>query len=230
VRRVSEFYALQALPLTFIQFVQANNNVIYMNPEIPGDQGEGLHMCKFWGLAHGTDEYDGVIIDLPVDYFDHEDDVYSIYFEEGTNKAVFSKPLLASPWRNDKALYDARMAAAAGDHAYIRKGLDAARAFYNKKTTEGKQKKFDLVFPAGYQLSQRVWPPNVVGIEGEPMMGSKKSWAWVKQLGRNDANGDAMVYYPQVIQWKFVNLASRKEMQAAGGGTRAAQDEAFVGI
>lgn len=227
MRRVSEFYALQVLPLTFIQFVQGNN-VIYMNPDLPGDQGEGLHMCKFWSFPHGTDEYDGVIIDLPVDYFDVEDDMYSIFFEEGTNKAVFSKPLLSSPWRNDKRLYDGRLAGDA--NAYIRKGLDAARAFFNKKTTEGKQKKFDLVFPHGFQLSQRVWPPNVVGVEGEPILGHKKSIAWAKPLGRQDAAGNDMSYYPQVIQWKFVNLASRKEMTAAGGGTRAALDDAFDGI
>jgi hypothetical protein len=198
---------------------------IIVDPNRPGDQGEGLHCFKFWGHTVRADEYSGVVLEMLIDHRDIRDATYSLRFEEGTNRAELTKPILAGPFREDRLAYNARVT-----DNYLQVGQDAARAYYGRQSGDGRIKKFDVIFPPGFQLSQRIWAPYTAGAEGELIKAHHQIVAYAVPLNRNDAAGTPMITYPQRIHWKFVNMASKMDLTTTEDGGEAALNQAFDGL
>ncbi|MGL4352113.1 MAG: hypothetical protein ACRCT2_16450, partial [Plesiomonas shigelloides] len=145
---------------------------------------------------------------------------------EGTNKAVLSKPLMESTYF-DKAEYETIVA-----DAVLRKGHDAARAAFLKLTRsspESKIKKFDVIFPTGYQLTQRVFN-NPTGVDGEYISAVPDLITYRKNTGYTNAGGVAIYQIRSRLSWKFTNLAAVQEIDTGAARGRATVAAAYAGM
>lgn len=200
--------------------------VILIDLDMPGDQGEGLNVIKFWGHTVGHFEHSGVDVMLVIDAQDYEVDLYDFSFIEGSNKAVLSKPLMEAHYF-DKAEMEVLVA-----EPFIRKGHDAARAAYSKMTrvnAETKMKKYDVVFPAGYQLSQRVFN-HPTGVEGEYISAVPTMISYRKNTGHVNGAGNVIYSIRTRLSWKFTNLAAMTEIDTGVARGRATVAAAYAGM
>lgn len=200
--------------------------MIIIDLDHPGDQGEGLNVIKFWGHGVGHFEHSGVDVQLVIDMADYEQDLYDLSFMEGSNKAVLSKPLMESTYF-DKREYETIV-----PDAVLRKGHDAARAAFLKLTRsspESKIKKFDVIFPTGYQLTQRVFN-NPTGVDGEYISAVPDLITYRKNTGYTNAGGVAIYQIRSRLSWKFTNLAAVQEIDTGAARGRATVAAAYAGM
>ena len=83
-------------------FDTIDHPAISIDPEYPGNQGEGLVAPRFWGFEKDDVAYEGVQIEKEVDVRDVADDLYTLEIVEGTNKAYFTQPALPATYQKDK--------------------------------------------------------------------------------------------------------------------------------
>jgi hypothetical protein len=210
-----------------------NDNVIVIDLNAVGDQGEGLNVVKFWGFPLNNFEHSGVDIQVTVDGGDYEDGLYDLSFMEGTNKLIFSKPLMEGTYF-DKREFDRIVT-----DVTIRKGHDSARTAYKKLTKsngEMKMKKFDVIFPVGYQLSQRIFT-HPTGVEGEYISAVGDFITYKKDTGHRTpatavgAAGNQPIFSLRSrLSWKFTNLAEAREIDAGADQLRAQVGNAYAGM
>jgi hypothetical protein len=194
-------------------------NSVIIDLDQPGDQGEGLNCFTFWGHTVGNVEHSGVDCEIVTDGEDYEKELYDFSFVEGTNKAIFSKPLMES------AYFDKTEFEAAVDDVSVRKGHTTARLAYEKLTgvnAELRMKKFDVIFPPGYKLSQRVFN-HPTGVEGEYISAVPQLIAYRKDTGYVNGEGAEIHTIRSRISWKFTNLAVVTEID-----TRVDRGQAMV--
>lgn len=148
--------------------------------------------------------FEGVLLDTRIDARDAR--FFSITYVEGTNKAVFQKPIMAAPYHMD--LEDFKF----GDE-YMTIAHHAARTAWLQAVQNDPQlnfKRITLAFPEGYKLSQRVFPgfnPSA-SIDGK-VKAKSNTVVYKKQTGILDSAGND-VSQPHVrLVWRFVNTATR---------------------
>lgn len=204
-------------------FILLTSLGIVIDPNYAGNLGEGLYAHKFWGFKKNNKEYSGVFLNILVDERDVKEDLYIITFVEGTNRAILTKPTLEATFRLDKTEYDVRQA-----EETVKVGEDAMRAAHTKmirNNPDSKVKRFDLIFPEGFQLSQRVFD-GPSGIEGERITAAHKLVAYRKNTGMRDVANVDLYRITTRLTWRFDNLAACTELlvDTGGVGQRTVED------
>jgi hypothetical protein len=199
------------------------SNTIHIMPDQCGDAGQGLHCFWLWGHNHDHKEYEGVSVEIMADNRDVALNYYEMYFEEGTNKAYLTKPLMQAPFRDDKAEYETKVA-----DLVLRKGHDHARAQVSKQMEKTIQ--YPVQFPTGYQLSQRCFAGARVGLEGETMKAKKNQVMYRKAAAPAAAGAAAVQALHVCVTWSFVNLATVKEMGVDADDGVALMTAGFAGL
>lgn len=165
---------------------------------------------------------------MVVDPRDIVDDLYDFQFQEGTNKAILSKPVLPAVFRLDKANIEAVVT-----EPHFRKAHDVARSAVSNLTrtnTELKKKRIDVVFPKGYRLSQRPFN-HPVGREDEWISAVGQSTVYRKDTDLTDAAGQPVLSVFTTYSWRFVNMQTVTDLGLGGAGAGAANvRNAFAGI
>ena len=146
-----------------------------------------------------------------MDVRDVQEKLYNITIMEGTNKAVFSKPMVAASLRADGADYNYANTHVSNAHA-------AARTAYAKAVVsrpDFKSKKINLIFPSEFKLSQKVFENGPTGTDGEAVSATHNLVAYKKNTGVADKNGVPVHQVHIRLCWVFVNLASVTELKLA---------------
>jgi hypothetical protein len=183
--------------------------VIIVRPDKPGDQGHGLYVFPFWGLTIDDVDYDGISLEVLADGRDIKENLFKLMFQENTNMAVLTKPLMEAPFRLDQTEYELIIA-----DRELRKAHAKARTAYAKKSVEEQTLTYDVVLPANFKLSQRVFPRGVHGTEGELVKARCDPFAYFKPIGLNDTAGNPIMGLHPRLTWRFVDMNSAKEMGA----------------
>jgi hypothetical protein len=200
--------------------------MIIVRPDVPGDQGHGLYVFPFWGLTINEVDYDGVSLEVLADGRDIRANSFTLKFEENTNMAILTKPLMEAPFRMDQAEYDTIVT-----EVELRKAHAKARAAYAKKSKEETTLTYDVILPSNYKLSQRVLPRGATGVTGEFVLAESNPLAYFKATGALDTAGRAIMGLHPRMTWQFVDMNSAKEMRlpTADPG-QALLDRAFRGL
>jgi hypothetical protein len=200
--------------------------MIIVRPDVPGDQGHGLYVFPFWGLTINDVDYDGIIVELLADGRDIRENKFKIKFQENTNIAELTKPLMEAPFRLDQAEYNAIVT-----DVELRKAHAKANAAYAKKSKEETTLTYDVVLPANFKLSQRPLPGGAVGADCEMVTAVCTPLAYFKTIGANDARGQPIMALHPRLTWKFVDMNSAKEMRLPTADLgQALFDQAFRGL
>ena len=197
---------------------------ISIDPEYPGNQGEGLVCPKFWGFEQGGVSYEGIQIEKEVDVRDVADGLYSLEIVEGTNKAFFTQPALPATYRKDKAEHEARIAA----DDVIKKAHNALRASYSQLSKDEQLQKIPLVFPEGYQLTVKplVTASSVGSDKDKPVKVNAAMVAYKSDTSYKDKNQMTIYQFFGRLTWKICNGAAATTMteQAADASAQTVAD------
>lgn len=214
---------------------KAGNTTIIVDPSVPGDQGEGLHIFPITFKANDV-LYEGFEVAIVCDVRDVHADFVEMYFKEGTNEAKFCKPALAAPYRLDKTELDLRILNRAVADTYIIDGRDAVRVMYNKQVLQKgvlvSKKSYEVLFPDGVQLSQRAFG-NPIGKEGEMSIANALQYIHRKGIGAGIMVGapaaEPDTYHCQMT-WRFANAAKDTELTVAGARGAATVTASLAGL
>jgi hypothetical protein len=200
--------------------------MIIVRPDVPGDQGHGLYVFPFWGLTINEVNYDGIIVEVLANGRDIRADMFKLKFQENTNMAILSKPLMEAPFRLDQAEYDAIVT-----NVELRKAHAKANAAYAKKTKEETTLTYDVILPSNFKLLQQVLTGGATGADGEMVNANCNPLAYFKATGATDTRGQPIMGLHPRLTWKFVDMNSAKEMRlpTADPG-QALFDLAFRGL
>jgi hypothetical protein len=158
--------------------------MIIVRPDVPGDQGHGLYVFPFWGLTINDVDYDGIIVEVLADGRDIRENKFDLKFQENTNIAVLTKPLMEAPFRLDQVEYNGIVT-----DVELRKAHAKANAAYAKKSKEDTTLTYDVILPSNFKLSQRPIRGGAVGADGEMVSATCIPFAYYKATGADDALG-----------------------------------------
>ena len=216
------------IPTVVTAMSSPRNRVVEIDPQYPGDLGEGIFAFRISDVEYGHFEWKGCMeIELLVDERDVQANLYSIEYKEGTNIAILTKPILPAPFVHDKAEFEARQLL-----RYIQKGHDAARSAYAKLSREDQVRKITLKFQDHVCLCEV--PFRATGVahnnSGGIEIASPQMIAYRKATGRTDQAGDQILGLYHRLTWKFADSSKAVALATAGNlGVRAA-DDAYAGL
>jgi hypothetical protein len=233
LRDASRGESVAAHPLSLSLLAPTGSNTIILALETPGDQGEGLQVHKI-SFKHNNALYQGVEFSVECDIRDANSDKYSMRFKENSNDAVFTKPAMSAAYRLDKREFDPRVnqgLTPPATHEYIIDGRDAARTALEKvvqSRPDAGQRKFEVLFPEGYRLSQMPFGhPN--GKDGEFQSAVAKVFIYRKPLGVaiGAVEPDQIHAF---VTWRFVNMASEAQLNITADPGAAAVTAGLAGL
>jgi hypothetical protein len=232
--------------LLLAAFKPGNTSIIVdVGSDVTGDQGEGLYVFPITFKRNDV-LHEGFELAVLCDCRDVAQDLYELHFKEGTNIARLTKPVLAAPFRMDKAELDLRILAGPGAAAnqYIVDGRDASRVIYEKnyqkKGTVATKKTFEVLFDPSVKLSQRAFG-HPVGKDDEWTIAVSLQLIHVKGVGfqiparpATPALAARAAYEPDTfhsqITWRFSNSAKEQELVVAGARGAATVNAALAGL
>jgi hypothetical protein len=182
---------------------------------------------RAFGIRVELNVFEGCILDIRADPRDAKD--FKVTYVEGSNKALFHKPLMAAPYHLDLADYTF------GDEWMTTAQMAAKTAWQQacRNDSEAKYKKILLVFPDGYKLSQRGLC-EVNSNEDGRVKAKSNIIAYRKPTGSKDRNGND-VFQPHCrLVWRFINTATRTALGLSddndGDGVERDVNGAFAGM
>lgn len=202
---------------------------ISIDPDHPGNQGEGVIAPRFWGLEIDNVSCEGVQIEKIVDIRDVRESLYKLEIKEGTNQAFLTQPILPAPFRKDKTQHEARLRTADDEH--VKKAHNALRSAHSKLKETEQCEKIPLVFPESYQLTVK---PHISAASKQLLQETNtletvacKFVACKASTGKKDAAGDDIDVLVGRITWQVCNNSKATEMEertVANAGEQAVDD------
>ena len=198
--------------------VAADKKSISIDPQYPGNQGEGIFAPRFWGYEKDGFVYSGVTIEILVDLRDVEESLYALKFIDGTNIATMTVPILPATFRKHKRQHEARIAA----DDVSKKSHDALRSAHSKMAKDEQQLKLKLVFPPEWKLTQRPFV-SAAAMNMEKGISEKvkpKLVSYKVDTSHKDSGGNTIYQLFGRLTWKLCDAATATpltEAEADGG-------------
>ena len=200
------------------------DRVVRIDPNIPGDQGEGIHCFRLLP-NHEKDGvgYTGVQLELDVITRDVELGHYWMEYIEGSDETFLYKPLLAATYVQDKDLHDARQ-----KDPNVIKGHDAARSAYSKISADGRYIKVMVKFPTGFKLTQKPFGVPTGDNEFETAQGELMTYK--ADTEHKDAAGNKIYTIVARLTWKFCDQSTATTLRVTERGGKKSVADSFAGM
>ena len=169
-------------------------------------QEQGLVCNQFWGKVVSDNKYDGWELSVVGDPRDFMDDLYSLEaIEKPGNRFIFKKPFVEGPHWRDIDIFIKQQ-----DEAVLIEGRKVALNQFMKLSQEEKQDSYEVVFPEGMKLSDKLFLQ--AGEETDELVVASKLIAGKYKLAevkKKDQTVDVK-NRSSILTWRLCDIATKR--------------------